>query len=580
MRLLIYFLVLMLAGCEALQPKVLNSLQGSYPQSEKPIDHHKLAEDNTHVLKERYQDEWAFNQTDKSSSPQRGIALSGGGTRSAYFNMGVLRGLHELGILKQMDVISSVSGGGYTASWYYLQHFYSPEYEQKDLRPISDNDLFRHTDKFQVHLSTHGELMGTTSFMPIRYTEYAFYLLATLASMPINLVANGLWGWHLNEVPMRRIYQNGIEREYHVVPKGDEDGDGGYNEKEVFGFSIGVEKEVNFEQFRDFVKSEGLPFPIINTTADIDDYHISKNSMSSHVFEFTPLSYGSDYYGYNKNHPITVNKAYAISGAAFDSKILSNDFYSMFLSSINIDLGYYIDNAKLTENQRFYPRLLPWPFYLFSGRHQNDISGTSIYLSDGGHIENLGAFSLIRRLTRNIIISDAEADPHYQFDSYIKLQEAVRNELGAKLHVQLIDERLKEFDSCKNLLNDKEKKKCIKDIPDPSTPMPPIMEGKISSFPYMENRQETDITINVLYIKPVVDKGRIKEPTYPISIGNYYLLHENDKINHVTKQGPFPQESTADQTYSPYQVSAYQDLGYKIIMDNKPLFGNFIPVHK
>jgi hypothetical protein len=42
-----------------------------------------------------------------------GLCFSGGGIRSATFNLGVLQGLAELGLLPFMDYLSSVSGGGY-----------------------------------------------------------------------------------------------------------------------------------------------------------------------------------------------------------------------------------------------------------------------------------------------------------------------------------------------------------------------------------------------------------------------------------------------------------------------------------
>src|SRR5688572_6112220 len=45
------------------------------------------------------------------------ICLSGGGIRSATFSLGVLQQLAHLGILKRFDFLSSVSGGGYIASW-------------------------------------------------------------------------------------------------------------------------------------------------------------------------------------------------------------------------------------------------------------------------------------------------------------------------------------------------------------------------------------------------------------------------------------------------------------------------------
>ncbi len=46
-----------------------------------------------------------------------GLALSGGGIRSATFNLGVIQGLAEHGLLKYLDYLSTVSGGGYIGSW-------------------------------------------------------------------------------------------------------------------------------------------------------------------------------------------------------------------------------------------------------------------------------------------------------------------------------------------------------------------------------------------------------------------------------------------------------------------------------
>jgi hypothetical protein len=46
-----------------------------------------------------------------------GLAFSGGGIRSATFNLGVLQGLAKLGLLPMFDYLSTVSGGGYIGSW-------------------------------------------------------------------------------------------------------------------------------------------------------------------------------------------------------------------------------------------------------------------------------------------------------------------------------------------------------------------------------------------------------------------------------------------------------------------------------
>jgi hypothetical protein len=46
-----------------------------------------------------------------------GIGLSGGGIRSATFNLGILQGLAARGLLPYIDYLSTVSGGGYIGTW-------------------------------------------------------------------------------------------------------------------------------------------------------------------------------------------------------------------------------------------------------------------------------------------------------------------------------------------------------------------------------------------------------------------------------------------------------------------------------
>jgi hypothetical protein len=51
-----------------------------------------------------------------AEAPVVGLALSGGGIRSAAFNMGVLQTLARSGLLARVDYLSTVSGGGYIGS--------------------------------------------------------------------------------------------------------------------------------------------------------------------------------------------------------------------------------------------------------------------------------------------------------------------------------------------------------------------------------------------------------------------------------------------------------------------------------
>lgn len=50
-----------------------------------------------------------------------GLALSGGGFRAAFFHVGVLARLAELGVLPKVEVISAVSGGSIVGAAYYLR---------------------------------------------------------------------------------------------------------------------------------------------------------------------------------------------------------------------------------------------------------------------------------------------------------------------------------------------------------------------------------------------------------------------------------------------------------------------------
>ncbi|MDC4206849.1 MAG: patatin-like phospholipase family protein [Candidatus Manganitrophus sp.] len=63
-------------------------------------------------------------ETPKGESTQRqdrlGLALSGGGFRASFFHIGVLAQMARLGLLRHVEVISTVSGGSIVGALYYL----------------------------------------------------------------------------------------------------------------------------------------------------------------------------------------------------------------------------------------------------------------------------------------------------------------------------------------------------------------------------------------------------------------------------------------------------------------------------
>ena len=69
------------------------------------------------LLGRRCKDECASGEPcAKKRRAEIGLALSGGGIRSATFALGVIQALAKKGEFKKIDVLSTVSGGGYTGS--------------------------------------------------------------------------------------------------------------------------------------------------------------------------------------------------------------------------------------------------------------------------------------------------------------------------------------------------------------------------------------------------------------------------------------------------------------------------------
>lgn len=64
--------------------------------------------------------ERALSEEEDGQERQNGIglALSGGGIRSATYNLGLLQGLHKLGLLPAFDYMATVSGGGYIGGFW------------------------------------------------------------------------------------------------------------------------------------------------------------------------------------------------------------------------------------------------------------------------------------------------------------------------------------------------------------------------------------------------------------------------------------------------------------------------------
>lgn len=384
---------------------------------------------------------------DFAAEPQRGaplaigLALSGGGTRAAMFAHGVLQGLNDSGVLAQLDAISTVSGGSYTALWYYTKRLEThragiayqsifddcvplwwqdpPKPGEKDfevkykirralelagqgnsgfkkMEPCPGSRHFRVGDpyRWQVHLSRWPDIFRYSETIPsgnkqgAPWSETLKLALVSLGELLVSpLIKTGV-------IPS--AYQYGIERAWALNPNPRT------SENEGFSYTndVGVEQTSNWhlapekaqwQQLQELhnANSEAkLPLWILNTS----NAPRGVGADQQRIFEITPFGQGSELTGYmRENGPIIDDLGTAVraSAAAVDAQG-AGEKYAQSLSMHNFlfplaEWGVTVDNRFLESPKRF-------------------------RLSDGGHAENLGVYSLLRRGARDVIVVDAAED--------------------------------------------------------------------------------------------------------------------------------------------------------------------------
>jgi hypothetical protein len=456
--------------------------------------------------------EWDFNRSNHADTPATTVppkfclALSGGGLRSAVFSIGVMKGMQAKGHLTSVDVMSAVSGGGYAMSWYVAQKYWAYKNHNGTVT-ISDNDLFRVEGAHLRHLGENSSFYsGVRGALPVTLSLFPGSLL--------NLVANGIWGLHMNTALIYNSYNERIRDVFLSDPVVRRDG------AARFIWMTDIKK-----YYKDTLTTpkHRPPYFVVNTTALIDDDpgHYGSRFANS-VYEFTPLHFGSDglgrytYQRFESENPIPagsdsesssadassplleiqrdwhMNELTSLSGAAFDGLgLVKGPAQKTLWSAFNLDLGRYIPNPRVKKTAANIAMQAVPLLYLapaFRDDYSRDINGSHIYIADGGHSENLGAFSLIRRLCENIVIVDAEQDEQFQFGAYFKLRDAVRSELGAELRIDRIETITA---SCKNAdvgcaATEAEEKMAVARERWRMAAETPVMHGAISDLPYCE----------------------------------------------------------------------------------------------
>ncbi|MFZ0751617.1 MAG: patatin-like phospholipase family protein, partial [Pyrinomonadaceae bacterium] len=163
----------------------------------------------------------------------------------------------------------------------------------------------------------------------------------------------------------------------------------------------------------------GGPYHLINTTLNLvggRDLATAQRSASS--FTLSQKYCGSSRTDYRPtleymSGQLSLGTAIAASGAAVSPNMGSKKptaALAMLMTLLNVRLGYWAPTPNRETWNSSQPRL--WPFYLLREffSQTNDVS-TYCYLTDGGHFDNTGLYSLIERGCRYIVLVDCGADP-------------------------------------------------------------------------------------------------------------------------------------------------------------------------
>jgi hypothetical protein len=322
-----------------------------------------------------------------------------------------------------------------------------------------------------------------------------------------------------------------------------------------------VRNEPNLDHGRDFdpldemrvseLSSTHAPYHLINAALNIQgsDY-ANRRGRNADFFLFSPRYIGSHATDYalmktfeGASPDLDLATAMAVSGAAVSSNMGASSIKPLTptLALLNIRLGYWLKNPRFYSpsaainpaGSRF--RKFLAKFYLWSeitGRLYENAD--YIYLTDGGHIENLGIYELLRRHCRLILVVDAEADSAMHFPSFITLQRYARIDLGIRIDLPW------EPIQGTTLAQMEPREDATKPPPKPS-PGPHVAIGVID---YGGGK-----TGHLVYIKSSLTGD------------------ENDYIrDYARRYDKFPHEITLDQLFSEEQFEVYRALGFHMAL--------------
>jgi hypothetical protein len=240
--------------------------------------------------------------------------------------------------------------------------------------------------------------------------------------------------------------------------------------------------------------------------------------------------YGGRFKETAKALPISLGTAITISGAAASPNMgyHSSPSLGIVMTLFNARLGWWLGNPQAPDGLWKYPgpRFGIRPFINEALGITND-QANWLYLSDGGHFENLGLYEMVLRRCRLIVVSDAGADPLYRYEDLANAIRKIRVDLGIPI----------EFDC-------------------PSLPMSP------TGWPTDKFAGEHCAVARILY--SAVD-GDVQPGTLVYMKASCNGNEPPDVKQYAAANATFPHQSTAEQFFNEAQFESYRRLGLHII---------------
>jgi len=204
-------------------------------------------------------------------------------------------------------------------------------------------------------------------------------------------------------------------------------------------------------QLSDCTGGGRAPYHLINCALDVPASRDSRmQGRLTDFFLFSRDYCGSPLTGYcstkewqRLNPDLDLGTSMAISGAAAAPQMGTGTIrnLSFWLALFNIRLGYWIRNPLAVATNGNPPGL---PYLLSEMFGWADEKRPYLNVSDGGHVENLGVYELLRRRCKYIVAVDGEQDEKMTFQGLTTLLRLAYIDLGITIDIGLDALRLAE----------------------------------------------------------------------------------------------------------------------------------------